>query len=428
MNLILLILGNLLICFLVLFIAKDFLHPGFLFCVPWIIFLSFLFLSDYDYDSSSFCYIYFFIGTIIFELGCFIGIGHKRVIRKERLLNRSDQIYYVNYQSIKILTFMELIFVLYVLYSYFVFIRSHFTVNVFLSYHMNRYEMSNISLIGYGRNFFSAFGICTIIGYSHVSLHERKRYRKYMIIQLLLYVPMTLTRMTRNEILFVILPIFMAFIVVTKQNNIQVLKKMIVAVAAFLVLFGTVAVMKYHTLFANGNFFNTMFDQLLLYGCGAFVAFQKEFDAMSFMGYEGTNTFRFFIAIYDKIAGTELAQPLIQQFINIGNGLITNVYTFYYWYANDFGVLYALFVQFIVGILHGISYRKMSQMSLYGIYIYCLFIHPLVMQIFQDQYFSLLSSWIQFLLFGFVFLQTNILFSKSKNRSKMMLKVYDNYE
>lgn len=51
-------------------------------------------------------------------------------------------------------------------------------------------------------------------------------------------------------------------------------------------------------------------------------------------------------------------------------------------------------------------------MKVYGIYIYCLLMHPLIIQIFQDQYFSLVSSWIQYLIAGFIFLKTNLLFSK----------------
>lgn len=416
MNLILLIVGNILLCLLVLLITKDFLHPGFLFCIPWIVFLSCLFLSDYDYDSSSFCYIYFLVGSVLFELGCLIG--HKRVKRKERFIVKSERTFHVNYQSLKCIVFAEIIFILYLLYRYFIVIRSSYAGSIYATCILNRDAIEN-GLTTYGRNFIFAIGICMIIGYSCIRLEEQKRYKKYMRIQLVIYLFLAASKLTRNGILFAVIPIFMAFIVVTKQNNVQIMKKMLIAIVLFLMLFVVITVMKYSYLFSDGNFVGVILDQLVVYGSGGFVAFQKQFDAMNFVRYGGANTFRFFMAIFDKIAGTNYALPLVQQFTSIGPGITTNVYTFYYWYANDFGVVYALFMQFLIGIVHGISYRKMSQMNLLGIYVYCLLIYPLVMQIFQDQYWSLSSSWIQFLILGIIFLKTDIIFSSTQKGSEV---------
>ena len=131
------------------------------------------------------------------------------------------------------------------------------------------------------------------------------------------------------------------------------------------------------------------------------------FDTGNIVQYNGLNTFRFFIAIYDKIFCSNYAKPLVQDFISIGNGVTTNVYTFY---INDFGYIYAILMQFLTGIFHGISYKKMSQMKNYWIYIFSFSIYPLVMQFFQDQYISLISTWIQILILGFIFLKTNLIF------------------
>lgn len=417
MNLFLLIVGDILICFLIFSITKDFLHPGFLFCIPWIVFLTLLALSNYDYDGSSLCYIYFLIGTIFFEIGCFLG--QRKIKKDERLVDNHNQIYYINYHVIKFIMCIECAFILFLLFYYYSFMRSHFTTNIFLTFHTNRYEMAYGGFIGYGRNIFSAFGICMVVGYSHIPLADRTKYKKYLGAQSLMYLIMTVTRVTRNEMLFAVLPFFMAFIVVTKLKNLQVFKIMIVAVILFFILFGVIAVMKYTTIFSNGDYLEEIFNQIVLYGSGGFVAFQKKFDAMNFLQYGGSNTFRFFQAIIDKVAGTDFAMPLVQEFSSIGIGKTTNVYTFYQWYANDFGIIYALFMQYFIGILHGFSYKKMSQMKIYGIYMYCMLMHPLIMQIFQDQYFSLMSTWIQYFLVGFIFLKTDILFSRSAKRDAL---------
>ena len=93
MNLTILIIGNILICLLVFFLTKDFMHPGFLFCIPWITFLTLLVFSNYEYDGSSLCYIYLLFGTIVFQLGCFLGI--KKIKRKERLINTDNQFVHI---------------------------------------------------------------------------------------------------------------------------------------------------------------------------------------------------------------------------------------------------------------------------------------------------------------------------------------------
>ena len=51
-----------------------------------------------------------------------------------------------------------------------------------------------------------------------------------------------------------------------------------------------------------------------------------------------------YIAIYDKIFCSNYAKPLVQDFISIGNGVTTNVYTFYQYYINDFGYIYAILI------------------------------------------------------------------------------------
>ncbi len=391
------------------------MHPGFLFCIPWITFLTLLVFSNYEYDGSSLCYIYLLFGTIVFQLGCFLGI--KKIKRKERLINTDNQFYFVNFKSLKLIMIAEGLFVLFILFIYLIFMRSHFHINIFLTFHTSQFQLPYAGIIGYCRNMFSAFGICMVVGYPRIRLEEREKYKKYILIQLPMYFFMTITRITRNEMLFAALPLFIAFIIVTKQKNAQVFKKMFIAVILFLVVFSTVAIMKYYDIFINGNYISNLYNQIVLYGSGGIVAFQKQFDIMDFESYGGANTLRFFQAVFDKLAGTHYAMPLIQEFSPIGMGEVTNVYTFYQWYANDFGIIYALFVQFIIGIIHGVFYRKMSKMNVLGIYVYCLLVHPLVMQIFQDQYSALTSSWLQYLIAGFVFLKTDIIFGRSARKN-----------
>jgi oligosaccharide repeat unit polymerase len=143
-----------------------------------------------------------------------------------------------------------------------------------------------------------------------------------------------------------------------------------------------------------------------VYLSGSIVAFGNSFKNHEYM-YGGKNTFRFLIAIGDALFGTSNALKLTNEFTVISN-LRTNVYTFYDFYLRDFGVGYALLAQFVVSCIHGASYKKMKEGNIFFTYLFSLLSYPLVMQFFQDQYCSLLSTWIQIVLVGILTLKTNI--------------------
>lgn len=400
------------------FLFRDFLHPAVIFCLPWCVFLLLLGKTDYAFDGSSWVYYYFLLGGVIFIAGTILG---NRFVSKNMRIKGEVQDYYPNYFFLKILVVFDILFTVFTLFSYYKFIRANYMENIFLSYYINKSEFGASGIISYGRNVVLATVLCMIIGYSHVPDDEKRKYKNFLIVQMVFYIALAMTNMTRNGILSSVLPIIFAIIIVGKAKNKTIVRYGIIGVLGFIVLFSVVSILKAPYLYKNANTIDVLLRQFSLYGTGGFVAFQKQFDSNLFPHLEGANTARFFLAISDKLFGTNLAPPLIQQYISIGSNVSTNVYTFYYWYASDFGALYALFVQFIIGIFHGKIYRQMTEYKLLGIYNYCIFSYPLVMQIFQDQYFSLLSNWIQLLVFGILLLKTNLLFSrKTENKSNFV--------
>lgn len=50
-------------------VSKDLLYPGFLFPIPWIIFLILLQTSSFDFNPDSSAYLYFLVGAFVFEIG-----------------------------------------------------------------------------------------------------------------------------------------------------------------------------------------------------------------------------------------------------------------------------------------------------------------------------------------------------------------------
>jgi oligosaccharide repeat unit polymerase len=107
----------------------------------------------------------------------------------------------------------------------------------------------------------------------------------------------------------------------------------------------------------------------------------------------GENTFRFFISLQYAL-GLSNIQPvaLIKEFTYVPD--LTNVYTVYEVYFRDFSYSGILIPPlFLVG--HYWLYRKALLFGGVWIFYYSASVYPLVMQFFQDQYFSILSLWIQ---------------------------------
>lgn len=77
---------------------------------------------------------------------------------------------------------------------------------------------------------------------------------------------------------------------------------------------------------------------------------------------------------------------------------LVNVYTAYYKLIKDFGIIYSLTAMFLFGYLHTYFFihSKKSFGSLIG---FSMLLFPLTMTFFEENYTSLLSTWIQVILF-----------------------------
>ena len=107
----------------------------------------------------------------------------------------------------------------------------------------------------------------------------------------------------------------------------------------------------------------------------------------------GENTFRFFLSVFRATGFSKLEPPaLIRDYAFVPDA--TNVYTVYEAYFRDFGGFGFAFVIFFAT-LHVYLYRRAVMQGGVYIFLYSASVYPLVMQFFQDQYFSLLSMWIQ---------------------------------
>ncbi len=170
---------------------------------------------------------------------------------------------------------------------------------------------------------------------------------------------------------------------------------------AIFILFGTIAIVLKKAGGDDLSFTQTIgsvFDSFTVYFVGgiyAFSAFIKDGFTLDY----GENTFRFFIALFHTI-GLTAQEPknLVMPFVT--TPVIGNVYSLYYIYIKDFWYFGILF-NFLWGYLHSWFYYRARKNFTY-LFGYALLLYPLVLSFFQDQYMSLLSTWIQMALLAFI--------------------------
>jgi oligosaccharide repeat unit polymerase len=116
----------------------------------------------------------------------------------------------------------------------------------------------------------------------------------------------------------------------------------------------------------------------------------------------GANTFRFFYALLFKIGISDVKpQELIREYMYIPDPI--NVYTVYENYYLDYSY-YGMIIPGIFLIVHYLLYAKARRKSGVWTFYYASSTYPLIMQFFQDQYFSLLSIWLQVIFWYYLFI------------------------
>lgn len=116
----------------------------------------------------------------------------------------------------------------------------------------------------------------------------------------------------------------------------------------------------------------------------------------------GEHVFRTFFAILAAMGYVDKSSvpPTVLEFVFVPVPI--NVYTVYQPYVDDFGLVGALAAQFLLGVWHGIMFRRARFGHVFSVYLFAITLYPLVMQFFQDQYVGLLSLWVQYFLMGVV--------------------------
>lgn len=108
----------------------------------------------------------------------------------------------------------------------------------------------------------------------------------------------------------------------------------------------------------------------------------------------GLNTFRSVLAVAAALGLQVPVVPLVKEYVYLPEA--TNVYTVFRPYVEDFGRAGAAFFLACFGWLHARLYQAARGHDPRWVILHAISMYPLLMQFFQDQYFSLLSTWVEF--------------------------------
>jgi oligosaccharide repeat unit polymerase len=116
----------------------------------------------------------------------------------------------------------------------------------------------------------------------------------------------------------------------------------------------------------------------------------------------GANTFRFVLSVLHSSGVSEKPPPaLIREYVFVPDP--TNVYTVYDVYFRDFSYFGILIPPSLLA-FHWWLYSRARRVGGGWVFYYAASVYPLATQFFQDQYFSLLSIWIQLAFWFWLFL------------------------
>lgn len=384
--------------------ARDLKSPAVLFGIFWIASLINLSTMELADSVSGFALIIIVAGMIIFQMGFSVGTHIK--------INHKEYAIIPNNQAIKWLIILLLVFAIPVVFEYMIFIRQY-GGSLYNAIKAAETSLRLPPLFDYYRKFVQYLCFAFLIVYWKEPAKKRKSIRIYVFILFVIATLATISIPTRNSILFFILPLAMCWYCTHNTSNKRMAVSLLIAAFGFLVVFYVISTGKYWYLYSDAGVsrFDVIREEFQTYLSGSIAAFSSTWKQHSFTRYGG-NTFRFFIAVMDAVFGTQIATPLVNEFASIGHGITTNVFTFYDFYLRDFGIFYALLIQFLLAIIHGVNYKKMRTGDPYSIYLFAMLTYPLVMQFFQDQYFSLLSTWVQIVIVGVIVLKSKIFFRK----------------
>lgn len=381
------------------YINKTSGYPPFLYSLVWFVVIFFHFLCVtfnliVVYELSFLSLFIYSFGVIIFTLG---GLAIKLKFKVENA-NLAENLYFEIRKKVDVtLIIITLIFLpVFIIKSYELAIEYMIYDSLFAGLRNSSVQEQDVGFSKYGLNF--AYISFFLQSYQYVYKKDNK-FKLFLSAFILLVFCVFSTGRT-FFILYLCL-IFGILIIFKKLKK----KHLIYGLSSVVVLFATIGIL----LNKGGSTDNSLeenisgiFESFMVYFIGSLSAFDS-FIHSNYANTYGENSFRFFYSMLYKIGVVETKPiDLVDQYASIP--FETNVYTIYKIYFQDLGFLFMTIVVFSMALLHTFIYLKaINERKFLYTFLYSIMLYPLFMSFFQEQYLSLLPTWIYMISIVMVF-------------------------
>jgi oligosaccharide repeat unit polymerase len=388
-------------------INKTIGYPPFLFSLVWFIVIFFHFLCHtFDlvtiFELSFKALSIYTLGVVLFTLG---GLAIKLKCKFEYVDPTENELFLVRKNIDVVLILISLVFLpFFLMSSYRLAIEYMIYDSLFAGLRNSTIQEQDIGFSKYGIN----FAYVSFFIQFYLYIRERHNNFKLKLSALILLLFCVFSTGRTFYIVYLCL-IFGVLIVFQKLKR----KHLVYAFSGFLGLFSAIGIL----LNNGGSTENSVQENIsglaenfMIYLLGSLSAF----DAFIHTNYSptyGENSFRFIYSVFYKMGLVE-AKPneLVDQYVSIP--FDTNVYTVYKIYFQDFGLLFMILIIVSMALIHTYFYLKaINERQFMPSFLYAVLLYPLLMSFFQEQYLSLMPTWIYFI---FIALAVNLFYSPKR--------------
>ena len=382
--------------------TKDVLHPAFVLAtvyfvdVLFFIIIRFVTRSTYHLNINVF---YFVFGILVFYFGTLVAT------KKHRFIVEPIREIYTKKASILYIVFLILQCIVCLLFILDIISNVNIEQGNRLLQYLNatksgKYEEKYIF------EFFRTISICLsqVAIYKLVSKKVLSSYIKYLLIQILVAIIYVIVANNRQMLFMLIIPVVFTIFYANYNSCRNILKLVICSIFILFLIISLQCIIKKQPV---------SFEFLRLYLNSGIVSF-SEWMKNPTERYNGGYTFRVLFTALSRLKICNIPSYWIElRYLDLPHidWKVGNVYTFYHGFAQDFGIWYAMFIQFLVGIFNGFLYLKAKTLkSSFWAVILCIFYYPLIMHFFTEQYASHVSYWIQVFIWVYIATNTTLLY------------------
>jgi oligosaccharide repeat unit polymerase len=383
-------------------IEKSILYPPFIFNTIWfLVILIYVIFKIFDPGEMNILHsntlIFIVLTNIIFSFGG-IYVMYNLKKKPEEISFRPTKIPGIISDIIFIVTIISLILLVFKARELASEIEAK---NFFIAL---RYQLTNKRL-DYGiLDYFLSFGLFASLYrlYTFSDFSELKIKEKFeLIISVLLSFAFLVLSTGRTYFFFYFITVLMTIYLKGKIRRKYLWSFFLAAFITFIIV-GIVLNKGGNLEYSFAENFKSSLNHIVAYIEGPVLALDR-FTNSGFTHTYGENTFRLFIALLYKLNITHTPPiDIVNEWIFVPYP--TNVFTVFYQYIMDFGMIGCSVIFFLFGLIHTWMFYRSKKSGNHFKMLTAYSYYPLFMVFFQDQYFSLSSFWIQLWLYSLIIL------------------------